>query len=44
VGDDQAQHVELTRDLAALFNKQFARKKPIFPIPRHVMSKSALGP
>jgi tryptophanyl-tRNA synthetase len=33
VGEDQKQHLELTRDLAARFNHQFARKQPVFKLP-----------
>jgi tryptophanyl-tRNA synthetase len=33
VGEDQKQHLELTRDLAARFNHQFARKHPVFKLP-----------
>jgi len=29
VGEDQKQHLELTRDIAARFNYQFSRKKPV---------------
>ena len=38
VGEDQEQHIELTRDLATVFNKQ--ARKPVFTIPRHIFSKS----
>ncbi|VDB84526.1 unnamed protein product [Peniophora sp. CBMAI 1063] len=33
VGDDQAQHIELTRDIADAFNRSFTRAKPLFPLP-----------
>ncbi|HEY9694272.1 MAG TPA: tryptophan--tRNA ligase [Oculatellaceae cyanobacterium] len=33
VGEDQKQHIELTRDIAARFNHQFARKKPVLKLP-----------
>jgi len=33
VGEDQKQHLELTRDIAARFNHQFARKKPVLKLP-----------
>ncbi|PSB01813.1 tryptophan--tRNA ligase [Merismopedia glauca] len=34
VGEDQKQHLELTRDIAASFNHKFARKKPVFKLPK----------
>lgn len=37
VGEDQEQHIELTRDLAQTFNRQFG--KGLFTIPRHVFSE-----
>jgi tryptophanyl-tRNA synthetase len=33
VGEDQKQHLELTRDIAARFNFQFAKKNPVFKLP-----------
>jgi len=33
VGEDQKQHLELTRDIAARFNYQFCRKKPVLKLP-----------
>jgi tryptophanyl-tRNA synthetase len=33
VGEDQKQHLELTRDIAVRFNHQFAKKKPILKLP-----------
>lgn len=36
VGDDQAQHLELTRDLAERFNHRFG---PLFPIPERITPK-----
>jgi len=33
VGEDQKQHLELTRDIAARFNHQFARKQPVLKLP-----------
>jgi len=33
VGEDQKQHLELTRDIAARFNYQFSRKKPVLKLP-----------
>lgn len=38
VGDDQAQHVELTRDLAARFNHRYG---PVFTVPRAVLPQVA---
>ncbi|CAD6586017.1 MAG: Tryptophan--tRNA ligase, mitochondrial [Cyphobasidiales sp. Tagirdzhanova-0007] len=39
VGEDQEQHIELARDLAGLFNKQF--KTQILKVPRHVYTPQA---
>jgi tryptophanyl-tRNA synthetase len=33
VGEDQKQHLELTRDIAARFNYQFCREKPVLKLP-----------
>jgi tryptophanyl-tRNA synthetase len=33
VGEDQTQHLELTRDIAGRFNHQFAKKKPVLKVP-----------
>jgi tryptophanyl-tRNA synthetase len=33
VGEDQKQHLELTRDIAARFNYQFARENPVLKLP-----------
>ncbi len=33
VGEDQKQHLELTRDIAARFNYQFCRQKPVLKLP-----------
>jgi tryptophanyl-tRNA synthetase len=33
VGEDQKQHLELTRDIAVRFNHQFAKKKPVLKLP-----------
>jgi tryptophanyl-tRNA synthetase len=33
VGEDQKQHLELTRDLAVRFNHQFGKKKPVLKLP-----------
>lgn len=38
VGDDQAQHVELTRDLAVRFNHRYG---PVFTVPRAVLPRVA---
>ncbi|MET9881233.1 tryptophan--tRNA ligase [Actinacidiphila glaucinigra] len=38
VGDDQAQHVELTRDLAVRFNHRYG---PVFTVPRAVLPQVA---
>ena len=35
VGEDQSQHIELTRDIAQIFNKRFV---DTFPLPRHILS------
>jgi tryptophanyl-tRNA synthetase len=34
VGEDQKQHLELTRDIAARFNHQFAKKTPVLKLPQ----------
>jgi tryptophanyl-tRNA synthetase len=34
VGEDQKQHLELTRDIAVRFNHQFAQKKPVLKLPQ----------
>ncbi|KAF8626263.1 hypothetical protein AX15_004938 [Amanita polypyramis BW_CC] len=36
VGEDQTQHLELCRDLAENFNRNFKSNKPLFPIPIQV--------
>jgi tryptophanyl-tRNA synthetase len=33
VGEDQKQHLELTRDIAVRFNYQFGREKPVLKLP-----------
>ena len=33
VGEDQKQHLELTRDIAARFNYQFCREQPVLKLP-----------
>lgn len=37
VGEDQRQHVEITRDMAEAFNKKY--KKEVFPLPEPLISK-----
>jgi len=39
VGEDQKQHLELTRDIAARFNYQFARKHPVLKLPEALIRK-----
>ncbi|WP_009633160.1 tryptophan--tRNA ligase [Synechocystis sp. PCC 7509] len=39
VGEDQKQHLELTRDIAARFNYQFARKDPVLKLPDPLIRK-----
>jgi len=39
VGEDQQQHIELTRDLADIFNRSLRGSSPIFPLPIYVNSK-----
>jgi tryptophanyl-tRNA synthetase len=34
VGEDQQQHLELTRDIAVRFNHQFAKKNPVLKLPQ----------
>lgn len=41
VGEDQVQHIELTREIARRFNYRFAPDKPIFPEPQAVVPKNA---
>ena len=41
VGEDQTQHIELTRDLAASFNQQY--RTNVFRVPRHVLSRLIWG-
>ncbi|KAG8985845.1 Tryptophan--tRNA ligase, mitochondrial [Tulasnella sp. 427] len=36
VGDDQQQHLELSRDIAELFNR--THKSNIFPLPQHIIT------
>ncbi len=44
VGKDQVQHLEMTRDMAEKFNRIYAGKKPIFPIPRERLDKESKVP
>lgn len=39
VGEDQKQHLELTRDIAARFNYQYARQKPVLKLPEPLIRK-----
>lgn len=39
VGEDQKQHLELTRDIAARFNHQFAKEKPVLKLPDPLIRK-----
>ncbi|KAF9480901.1 tryptophanyl-tRNA synthetase [Pholiota conissans] len=38
VGEDQTQHLELTRELADSFNRKFTNKKRFFPIPTQLIT------
>ncbi|KZT11153.1 tryptophanyl-tRNA synthetase [Laetiporus sulphureus 93-53] len=40
VGEDQQQHLELCRDLADSFNRSYKSKRPLFPLPQHVITPS----
>jgi tryptophanyl-tRNA synthetase len=40
VGDDQKQHVEIMRDIAGLFNRQF--NKDVFPLPEPVIQGAGM--
>jgi len=39
VGEEQKQHLELTRDIAARFNYQFARENPVLKLPDPLIRK-----
>ncbi|MBD2254233.1 tryptophan--tRNA ligase [Nostoc parmelioides] len=39
VGEDQKQHLELTRDIVNRFNHQFAKDKPVLKLPEPLISK-----
>jgi len=40
VGEDQTQHLQLSRDLAESFNKTFDPTRKFFPLPSQLDSKS----
>ncbi|KAG1845940.1 tRNA synthetases class I-domain-containing protein [Suillus tomentosus] len=44
VGDDQQQHIELTRDLADIFNLTFKGTSPLFPLPTYVNKSTTHNP
>jgi tryptophanyl-tRNA synthetase len=39
VGEDQKQHLELTRDIAARVNDQFGKKQPVLKVPEPMIRK-----
>lgn len=39
VGEDQKQHLELTRDIAARVNNQFGKKQPVLKVPEPMIRK-----
>lgn len=41
VGEDQVQHIEMTRDMAGFFNKTF---REVFPLPTHRLDQGAKVP
>jgi tryptophanyl-tRNA synthetase len=41
VGEDQVQHIELTREIARRFNYRFASETPIFPEPKASVDRNA---
>jgi tryptophanyl-tRNA synthetase len=41
VGEDQVQHIELTREIARRFNYRFAGETPIFPEPKASVDQNA---
>ena len=43
VGEDQTQHLQLSRDLAESFNKTFDARKGFFPLPLQLISKLFSG-
>ncbi len=42
VGKDQLPHLEMTRTIAKRFNKKFAKKTPVFPLPQPLLSKAPM--
>ncbi|EGN96406.1 hypothetical protein SERLA73DRAFT_186141 [Serpula lacrymans var. lacrymans S7.3] len=40
VGEDQRQHLELSRDIADIFNRTFNQGPPLFPLPECVITPS----
>jgi tryptophanyl-tRNA synthetase len=44
VGQDQDQHVEMTRDMAALFNNAFCPSSPVFRLPKAQIGVAARVP
>jgi tryptophanyl-tRNA synthetase len=44
VGQDQDQHVEMTRDMAQLFNNTFAAERPVFKLPNAKIGEGARVP
>ncbi|CAA7260953.1 unnamed protein product [Cyclocybe aegerita] len=38
VGEDQTQHLELSRDLADSFNRTFSKRKQFFPVPSQLIT------
>lgn len=40
VGKDQLPHLEMTRNIARRFNEKFSPKKPVFPEPQALLSKT----
>ncbi|OCH86183.1 tryptophanyl-tRNA synthetase [Obba rivulosa] len=40
VGEDQEQHLELSRDLADIFNRTFKARSSLFPLPQHIITPS----
>ena len=45
VGQDQKQHIEITRDIAQRFNRTFCPSDPIFPVPQpYILENVAVVP
>ena len=40
VGEDQKQHLELSRDIAARFNREYCKDEMVFPLPEPVIQSS----